>query len=351
MTSIRAIERADLPAVVELLRVNFQPWWGDAGFLTANVLDHPWADESLPSYLAVDDDGKPVGFIGAQVRRLRFDGRTIRGVCCTQLGVLPDQAAGASGALLIGRLLSGNQDLTWSDSATDTVARLWRFYGGHLDHARANDWMFVLRPMRWIRSLVGAAARRHPVKRDLSPVGGIPFHAAGPRVARRTFTPPPPDVVGEDSTIEVALESLPSITNGFRLWVDHDAGHLGHVFEQLEAASESLVRRLVRRAGRPIGWYAYVLRRGGVSRVVHIAAPEPDADAVLGELIDHARRAGSAVVTGRAEPHLMHSLKRRLALLGPARTPIFHTQQPGLAAVLGSSASLLTRLDGELLVT
>ena len=351
MPDIRELERADLPAVAGLLGANLQVWSGDADSLAATFFDHPWADQELPSFVAVDDVGEVFGFIGAQARRLQFDDRTLRGVCCTQLVVAPDHRQGAAGALLIGRLLSGPQDLTWSDSATDLVARIWRLYGGHLDHARACDWVLVARPERWLRSLIAATVRRRTVRRDLAPVGALPFHAVGPRVARRAFPKPSADVVGEGASTQAVIEHRAEIANGLRVAVDHDERHLEHLFGLVEATDGPVIRRLVRRSGRPIGWYAYLPRRGGVSRVLHLAASEHNSGAVLGELVDHARAGGSAVVAGRAEPHLMRSLGGRFAVLGLARTPIFHTKDPQLAAALATSSSLLTRLDGEVLIT
>ena len=104
-------------------------------------------------------------------------------------------------------------------------------------------------------------------------------------------------------------------------------------------------------ASGPIGWYAYVPQPGGTSRLLHLAAIEREVDAVLGELVAHAKAQGSAVLTGRGEPHLMEPLSRRFAVFGLARRPILHTNNPELAAVLATDASLLTRLDGEVFYT
>jgi hypothetical protein len=96
-----------------------------------------------------------------------------------------------------------------------------------------------------------------------------------------------------------------------------------------------------------IGWYAYLLRHGGASRVLHLAARDVDADDVLSELLHDAHGRGSAAVTGRAEPHLREALERRFAVLGYARRPVLRAKDPELAAALATSSSLLTRLDGE----
>jgi len=56
---------------------------------------------------------------------------------------------------------------------------------------------------------------------------------------------------------------------------------------------------------------------------------------------------GTAVLAGRAEPHLAGPLSRRFAVLGFARHPVMHATDPKLGAVLATGSSLLTRLDGE----
>ena len=70
--------------------------------------------------------------------------------------------------------------------------------------------------------------------------------------------------------------------------------------------------RLVRVGDRPIGWYAYVARPGGASRVLHLGATERHVELVLSDLVDHAREQGSVALAGRAEPHLQSALHVRL---------------------------------------
>ncbi|MEK6251712.1 MAG: hypothetical protein AABM43_07180 [Actinomycetota bacterium] len=101
------------------------------------------------------------------------------------------------------------------------------------------------------------------------------------------------------------------------------------------------------RQGRPIGWYAYLHLSGPVAHVLHLAANEREADAVLGELAAQARDTGTAVLPGRSEPHLVGPLSRRFAVLGFARHPVMHASEPKTAAVLATGSSLLTWLDGE----
>lgn len=350
MTEIRPFERADLGAVIALLERHLPGWTHGKGFLARTLVDSAWADPELPSLVAMNGQGDILGFIGAQVRRLQFDDRELRGVCCGHLTVAADRGAGHAGALLLRRLLSGTQDLTWTDSPTEGVVRMWRAFGGHLDHPRSCDWMLVLRPLRWTGGVLATMARRSPM-REAMPVAAVPVQASGGRLVARAFPPCPPGVGGEEAAPAAIVEELPTLTRGLRLRVDYDLPYLEQLLSEVDAVMGSLVHRIVRRDGRPIGWYCYLCRPGGASRVLHLCAPEAELEAVVSELTEHARARGSAALTGRLEPHLEAPLRRRLAAIGFARQPLIHVRDPEIHALLATGSSLLTRLDGEWYVT
>ncbi|MGH2965697.1 MAG: hypothetical protein ACRDMH_10005 [Solirubrobacterales bacterium] len=346
MTDIRPFERSDVEGVLALLAARL-PWWThDESFLEQTLIDSPWADPGLPSLVAVDDGGGILGFIGSQVRRLKLDDRELRGICCAHLVVAADRRAGPAGALLLRRLLSGDQDLTWTDSPTEGVVRMWRAFGGNLDHPRSCDWMLVLRPFQWARGVL-TARTRHVAVREVVPVAALPAQASGGRFVPRAFPNLPPEVSGEDAPAATIVEHLPLLTRGLRLRVDYDQPYLEQLFARVEASMGPLVHRLVRRDGAPVGWYAYLSRPGGASRVLHVCAPEAEVEAVVGELAEHARAQGSGALAGRLEPHLEGPLRRRLAVIGFARQPVIHVHDPEVHALLSTSSSLLTHLDGE----
>jgi hypothetical protein len=330
------------------MRRNLPEPFHERSFLAATLVDAPWRDPEIDSLVA-EDDGEIVGFIAAQTRRLRFEDRSIRAVCCSHLVVDKQARTSAAGVLLLKRLLGGPQELTFSDTATDVVLRVWRALGGESDHTRSLDWMLVLHPARWAGSVALAVARRQPLWREFLPVMALPAQAAGPRLLARAFPETDPDVQSKDADASTVAAALPEVTRGLRLYADHDEAYLSHVFGWLWR--EGLVVRLVSRGERPIGWYAYVLREGRASRVLHLAALERDVDAVVGDMVNHASDSGSAVLVGRCEPHLADPLRQRAATLGFARLPLISTRAPGLRATLASRSSLLTQLDGEWFLT
>lgn len=319
-------------------------------FLSRTLIDDPWRDDELPPLVATGDDGEVLGFIGSQVRRFRFGERELRGVCPSHLVVVPDGRAGAAGALLVRQLLSAGQDFSFSDTANDEVVRIWRAFGGHIDAARACDWMIVLRPGRWLGRLAASAIRRRSVGREQIPVGALPLHAAT-RIARRRWPELDPDVGGEDIDTSAIVTGLPDTTRGLRLYGDYDRPFLDHVLGGVETMLGKPTLRLVRSGERAVGWYAYVLDRRGLARVLHVCAAEKGAEAVVGEMLAHAKAQGAALLSGRLEPHLVVPLRRRLAVLGFARQPVIHSHDPELLATLETAGSLLTRLDSEWFAT
>jgi len=351
LTHIRPFARGDLPAVGALLRTHLLGRVREAprsveAFLAATLLDGPWADPELPSWVAVSDDGSPAGFLACHVRRMVLDDAPIRVVVCSHLVVAADERAGATGALLLKRCLDGPQDLTISDTATDVVARLWRIYGGHLDVARSCEWMHVFRPVAMGARLAARVATKQRVGRYDVPVPGLPVHL-GARLLRRLRAGDEPEVEGEPLAPAGATEQLSGLLRVLRLRPDYDDAYLRWLLGQLGDLDGELVCRVVRQGGREVGWYVYVLRPSGTGRVLQVLAEPRRADAVVTELFADARRRGAAMLTGRVEPHLQEPLRRRLTAIGFGERHVVHTRRPEVQAALAGDAALLTRLDGE----
>lgn len=344
MAEIRALEPPDLAAVAQLVLACIPGWRRDADVLARNLVFHPWATSPLRTLVAVEPDGTIVGAFGAQERRLRFEGRAMRGVCCSHLVVAPGSRGGAAGAMLVKRLLAGDQDLTWTDSGTADVVRIWRAFGGHVDHTRAGDWMYVLKPARWVGHAVTAAVSRRRRLRSILPTGNVPVQALGRRVLPDAFPPVPPGVTVEEARPEAVAEAMSRVNGGMRLHVDYDADYLDHAFRQVESLAGTLVRHLVRDSGEPIGWYAYV-PRPAMARVVHVAGDRRRLGDVFSQLAADARERGCSMLSGRLEPHLDEPLRERLAVIGLAQRPLVHSRDPALLATLASDSSLLTELD------
>jgi GNAT superfamily N-acetyltransferase len=346
MAEIRPFGPDDLHAVAALLQANLPPWTTPEEIpnsLAATYLDDPWRDPELPSLVAFEG-GEIIGFVGAQVRRFRFGDRTLRGVCASHLTVDPNRRGGGTGALLLRRLLTGGQDLSFSDSANEEVVRIWQVLGGRLDAARSCDWMVVLRPMRWMLPIAAAALPGRSADSERLPVRALPFGALKPR---RAHPAPEPDVTSADASSAEIVELMPEMARKIPLRVEYDEGFLEHLCRNVESQYGRLVRRIVRRGESSLGWYAYVPRPGGSSHVLQCLASGQNAPAVLADLLRDARGRRSAVLAGRLEPHLARPLGDLGPVLGLARQPVLHSHDPEILAALASGDSVLSQLDSE----
>ncbi|MBX5468717.1 MAG: hypothetical protein IRZ21_02325 [Thermoleophilaceae bacterium] len=347
MPTIRPAERADLPAIASLMERHLLrrplPGGDTQRFLRATLFDGPWADEELPSLVATDGEGRVVGFIASQPRSFSIDGRAARAVCCSHLVVEPESRSSGAGIALVRGLLSGPQELTWSDSGVEVVVRLFRLLGGHPDHSRACDWMLVLRPGRWLRRIVSQAMRGRRLRRDLVPVGALPAQAAGRWRRERA----PAEVTSEEAGAAELVAHLPEVTRGVRLRPDYSEARLEAQLALVRSAGRPVVSRLVRVGDKVAGWYVYELATDRASRVLQVATRENGADAVLESLVRDAAERGAPALAGRLEPGLELALQRRFATLGIVRRPIVHSRDPEVRAAIASGSALLTRLDGE----
>jgi hypothetical protein len=352
MSDVRPLDAADLPAVANLFRtamgpenVLSRPWLAE--FLRETLLESPWVDPEIPSLVATDG-AAITGFIASNVRRVIVDGKRMRAACCAHLVVDEGARSRAVGPQLLGRYMSGPQELTFTDTATEIVARMWRSFGGRSDGQRTTGWMLVLRPGPWALA-VGRARVRGRRAPGLATVPALPFHIGGARLTGHHEPEAGPPVETEPLSAELLLEHVDAILKGVRVRLDYDDAYLPWLLQRLDGlyATSVVVRRLVRRGGRPVGWFIFVHDPGGPGRVLQIAARERDTDAVVEALVGHARERGVTVLAGRLEPHLAEPLRRRWAVLGFDARALVHAQNLEVLNALASGPSLLTRLDGE----
>ena len=357
---IRPLEREDIPAVARLYQVvmrggSDEPPAFLEPFFERTLLDQPWADSTIPSLVYVEES-EIVGFIGSNVRRMRFDGRPITMACSAHQIAHPRVRKQAAGALLMRKYMSGPQDLTITDGATEPVRRMWEGLGGRTAHTCCFSYAHVFRPWRLV---LGRMAERFGVNRVEPAVAPL---AAGLDRATAAVWPglrraaPATDV--EPLTPQLLLELLPAIDKTVRLRVDYDLSYLGWLFQELDREQPTLWQRGVRRGklwaeavhrdGRPVGWYVCQLRAGLLCRVLQIAATSAETDFVLRQLLHRASARGATGVYGRVEPRLVGPLSvgRSFLRFSEGRM-LVSARDPELANAVIRGDALLTRLDGE----
>jgi hypothetical protein len=202
--------------------------------------------------------------------------------------------------------------------------------------------MVVIRSARWMALAGRHVLRSNENRRLVVPTAAVPLHALGKRAMPQAFPGPAVGVVGTEATPAEIAEILPAFKNT-RLRIDYDTDYLSWLFAHFRSLGLSLSHRIVRRAGRPIGWYAYIQR--DVARLVHLAAAARQAEDVFADFAAHASAAGALALAGRMEPNLDEPLRRRMAALSLAQRPLVHARDPMIRAALGSSGALVTEMD------
>lgn len=353
MSRIRPLEADDLPDVAALFEVVF----GDGirrvrpervRYLSSMLLDHPWADPEIPSLVQLDAGGAIVGFIGSNVRRFRLDGRTLRAGCCAHF--MSDPEAGATGlaALLLRKYLAGPQDLSFTDTATDTVRAMWERLGGETDHLRCLSWVKVLRPGALATTLLGDRYGRPRGARALRPIG-----SALDVLAARTWTRGPvgaadPGLQTEPLSPAALVRQVEDASGSFGLRPDYNEEFVQWLFAEVARDGRGQLRGCLVLDGRKaIGWFVYLLRQSGIGRVLEVCASGDDIGPVVDSLFHDADRAGAIAMEGRVEPALLEAVSRRRCLLRYVGGALIHSSDPTVLAAATAEDALMTRLEGE----
>jgi hypothetical protein len=319
---------------------------GLASYFEQTFLSHPWADPEIPCLVYEAKDGQIVAFIGAHVRRIRFDGREARLVYAGQLVSEPAARRRGAGTVLCRDLLAGPQTLTMTDGATPTVAAIWEPLGGETAFLSSIVWTRVFRPGRAVRDRLRARERRRRWSALARPL--LAVLDAG---SRRPMRPSLPDRLDPPQELSVAtlLEHAQEAAAGARLRVDYDEAFLTWLLGEMAAVRTrgELIRREVRRGGRLIGWYVAYLKPGGIGQVMQIATTDGAVDSVLDQLFAEAWTSGTAALQGRLEPPLFEPVSRRRCLLRHGERVLLHSRKPEVREAVAAGGAALSRMDGE----
>ncbi|HEY3463160.1 MAG TPA: hypothetical protein VGK62_06910 [Gaiellaceae bacterium] len=356
---IRAFDEADLGQVARIWDTVFRPGSSlasrdTAGFLRRTLLSDPWHDPELPSLVYAQQDGQVIAFLGSSVRRMRFDGRSIRAVSSAHFMIDPASSVQGVGALLLGRLLAGPQELTTTDTANAATQLLWRRFGGRPAHLSGVGWVRVFRPSSVARHVL---AERGGKARWFLRAPATPLWRLADVVLRRAVDLASPSRLQgsptagstEPLSATAAPAELEPVWEGFRLRPEYEAAHFEALHEDLSRFGKGVpVAAVVRRGDRTLGAYVYLLEPGGVCPVLAIVCAEGDAPAVVSSLFDHASSHEAAALVGRVEPHAQESLNQSGAQFFAAEVRrLLHSRDPDLLATIDSGSASMTRLDGE----
>jgi hypothetical protein len=351
LSQIRTLEREDLARVAALYERtmrsgNVTPPSGLVAYFERTLLHHPWADAEVPPLVFETGDNRIVGFIGSYARRVVIDGRPIRMGCAGHLITDPGQRHLGIGARLLRSYLAGPQDLTITDGATGVVHEMWIRLGGYALHPESLAWTRLFRPFRAVGQMWLELRQKERLQRIFRPA----WRALDSPTARITRPPDRPAAVqAEELTPRAMAECQAEVLRDARLRVDYDETFLEWLFREMAAVRTrgTLVRRLLRRGDRLLGWYVAYLKPAGVSQVMDLKATRGQLGTVLDYLFADAWDSGTDAVEGRLEAALYEPLSNRRSWLHYGARALFHSRDPDVLAAISLGKSALSRLDGE----
>lgn len=358
MSGIRPVRQADIPAVASLfqriLRKERRPaspaletYLGDL-FLKAGS-----ADPELASRVHVRADGRVSGFLGVLPLPMEFEGRRIRAAVCGTFMVEAHEDDPFAGARLLRDVLSGPQDISFSETSNDISTTMWRKARAHVMPDYSLEWLRILRPAAFA---VEMAASRAGALRLFKPLAA-PADALLARrsetqswIAYRPLAGKADAFLDEDATNVEAAAVIPELLAPFTLRPSWPAETLSVMLEHArqKANHGARVQRIVRaRSGKIVGLYIYYGDPGRIGRVVQIMAVPGEEGTVIDRLLKHAHGRRMVAMRGRTQPALLEAMIGRKFGFVHASSTVVHSRDPQLLQVFQSGRAFVNGLAGE----
>jgi len=355
MAKIRVLAEDDVAGVVELFgRVYPERRWTSPkacySYFREMLFDNPWRDLQIPSWVA--EEGERIrGVYAVMPRRMLLRGRPLRVAAPCQFMVDPDRRNTLIALQLAKACLSGPQDLTLADGASEQMRRGWIGIGGAASLLYSLHWTRPLRPARYAVSLLeerealpraaGIAAR------PLCALADFIFGRLRPnRFYRETAG------VEEDALDSATMAAHSrDLLRGYALQPAYDVLALDWLLDQTARKSGhgELRGRAVRDgAQKLIGWYRYYVEAGRIGEVVQIAALDGSFALVLRRLLADAWRHGATALRGRLDPRFTQELSDRHCWLRTDSTwTLIHSRRADVLAAFERGDAFVSRLEGE----
>jgi hypothetical protein len=360
MSQIRPLRAGDVPAVAGLFQRIFRH--SDApppatllAYLQQHYLEAPGCDPEISPLVHVTDEGKITGFVGVNALPMRLGDRHLRAAVCGSLMVEHRGSDPMAGARLLKTFLSGPQDLSFSETASEVSAQMWTSLRGIALPQYSLDWVRIIRPLAFVLDLAGD---RVGALRMLTPLARIiDARLRKPRSGR----PLRWALVGEDWSVKGGLnaadsdaaafaEAVRTLTSQFALRPDWSKAHLAHIIADAIDKPEwgrPVFGEVRAPGGALVGAFMYHLEPGRIARVMQVLARPGQAGPVIDCLTGHAAARGAAGLRGRTQPALLEAmLGRRIAFTHVAST-VVHARDAALLRELKGAHAFLNGLSGE----
>lgn len=367
VTQVRPATDSDVPAIAGMFHRIFRHAAAPAptalaDYLRSIFVSGPDRDADLPSLVCESGDGGIGGFIGVIALPMALgETRLQAAVCCC---LMVERSAGdpLAGAKLLRKYLAGPQDISVSETASDTASNMFQGARGTVLPAYSLEWLRVLNPARFAVELGG---ERLAALRLLAPLA-VPFDALSRRRAAGAlrWTSLASREVSSKGAVASAVDAstfaqlVPDLLEGYDLHPDWPAATLHRLLNDAARKADwgDVVRQVVSTAsGKAIGAFLYHARPGGVGRVLQVLHRPGQAGTVVDAMLDHGVGAGLAAMRGRTQPALLKAMLGKRIAFSHVASSVVHARNPdhlrqfveGRAFFNGLAGDTWTRLIGD----
>ncbi len=322
-------------------------------YFIAHYLEGPFVDPDIPSLIYVDPDGTIDGFAGANVQPMLFDGKTIRAVIAGNLMVRDHKKNPMAGARLIRQILTGPQDVTLSETASDETLAMWRQLHGAILDRHSLEYVRVLRPAEFGLDLI---ATRLGAVRVLMPLMRLVDRAAVKKDEQVRWTglplgfKPKAGLVARPVAPEAFADYVKSVLArdaAVPVWSSKELGALVAEAMDKPGWGKPHLCETVTHGGKRIGGFLMHFAGAGPARVVDLFYEKGQAGPVLDAVFIYARDLGATAVEGRTNPVLLNALLNRRVVFSHESASIIDTKHPALLEAFEAGRVHFTGLVGE----
>ena len=358
MSSVRSFEVRDVDAVAglfqRLLRKTDAPAGDDLkAYLQALFLGETSQTTGLFSRVHVRTDGTVSGFLGVLPVEMEFEGRRLLAANCGTFASDDRDSDPFAGARLLRDVLSGPQDLSFSETSNDVSTDMWRSMRAGVLAPYSLEWLRILKPAAFA---LEAATAKISAARLLSPfakLGDAILCRHGDRQAWSHYAP----LAGKADAFEATAADnaefaalCRDLVTQFPLRPVWDQatleGMLGHA--ERKALHGERIQHIVRtRTGKPVGLYLYYGNPGGIGRAVQVMAAPGQESIVIDCLIRNAYERGLVAIRGRTQPQLLQAMIGKKCAFLHASSTVVHARDPAILAAMTQGQPFLNGLAGE----
>ena len=356
--TVRAFEAHDVDAVVDLFQRLLRKSAGPAGddlkaYFRTLFLDFAAGFPDIRSRVHVRADGSVSGFLGVLPMEMEYEGRRLRAANCGTFACDDRDSDPFAGARLLRDVLSGPQDLSFTETSNDISTEMWRTARATVLGPYSLEWLRVLKPAAFA---LEAASGRVPAAKLLRPAARAADALLCRRGSKQAWSHYTPlagkadafvDTPATDDEFAGLCRQLAARFPIHPVWekpvLESMLAHAGR-----KALHGERIQHAVRnRAGKAIGLYLYYGDAGGIGRTVQVMAEPGQEPIVIERLLRNAHERGLVALRGRTQPHLLQAMiGRKFAFLHTSST-VVHSRDPDLLQAMTDGRIFLNGLAGE----